>query len=226
MAARSAKSQSVRPNGRSMPIERLRDLEVLEAVAQNELITQRNLSERLGIALGLTNLYVRRLTRKGLIKCVNVQSNRLKYLITPRGIAEKTRLTFEYLEYSLFLYRQVRGHLRNALQPHAHSGKRVAIYGAGEAAELAYLALREAGLEPAAIFDGNGSGQFVGSPVRDIREQGSVEYDLMIVATLEPPGAQVAELMAAGVTPEKLLMLRPPESTRSSRGNGNSGGTR
>lgn len=49
MAARSAKSQSVRPNGRSMPIERLRDLEVLEAVAQNELITQRNLAAKLGL---------------------------------------------------------------------------------------------------------------------------------------------------------------------------------
>lgn len=203
-----------------MPVERLRDLEVLEAVAQNELITQRNLSERLGIALGLTNLYVRRLTRKGLIKCVNVQSNRLRYLITPRGIAEKTRLTFEYMEYSLFLYRQVRGHLRNALMPHAQSGKRVAIYGSGEAAELAYLALREAGLEPTAVFDGNGDRRFVGNPVRDIREQGSVEYDLMIVATLEPPGALMAELIAAGVTPEKLIMLRPVEQPRQSRQTG------
>jgi DNA-binding MarR family transcriptional regulator len=203
-----------------MPVEHLRDLEVLEAIAQNELITQRNLAAKLGIALGLTNLYVRRLARKGLIKCVNVQSNRLRYLLTPRGIAEKSRLTFEYLEYSLFLYRQVRGHLRNTLLPLAHSGKRVAIYGAGEAAELAYLSLREAGLEPTAIFDGTGSKQFVGAPVRDIQEQATVEYDLMIVATLEPPGALMAELIAAGVTPEKLIMLRPPEQPRQSRHTG------
>jgi hypothetical protein len=200
-----------------MPVEHLRDLEVLEAVAQNELITQRNLSAKLGIALGLTNLYVRRLARKGLIKCVNVQSNRLRYLITPRGIAEKSRLTFEYLEYSLFLYRQVRGHLRNTLLPLAHSGKRVAIYGAGDAAELAYLSLREAGLEPAAVFDGTGDGQFVGAPVKDIREQASVEYDLMIVATLGPPGDAIAELTAAGVVPEKLITLRPAEKRRQTR---------
>src|SRR5262245_24628956 len=115
LASERPKFAGERPNGRGIPVEELRDLEVLEAVAEDQLITQRGLAARLGIALGLTNLYMRRLVRKGLIKCVNVQSNRLRYLITPRGIAEKSRLTFEYMEYSLFLYRQVRGHLRDAL---------------------------------------------------------------------------------------------------------------
>lgn len=194
-----------------MDVEALRDMEVLEAVAEDQEITQRGLAAKLGIALGLTNLYVRRLTRKGLIKCVNVQSNRLRYLITPRGIAEKTRLTFEYMDYSLFLYRQVRDHLRNTLRPLAGSGKRVAIYGAGEAAELAYLSLREAGLEPAAIFGGDGQALFLGAAVHDIQHQSAVEYDLMIVATLEPPGALVTKLIGAGVPPDKLITLRPEE---------------
>ena len=50
--------------------------------------------------------------RKGYIKCVNVQSNRISYLITPRGIAEKARLTYEFMDYSLHLYGEVRQHLR------------------------------------------------------------------------------------------------------------------
>jgi len=220
MPPRTHKFTSERPNSRGIPVEEWRDLEVLEAVAEDQLITQRGLAARLGIALGLTNLYMRRLVRKGLIKCVNVQSNRLRYLITPRGIAEKSRLTFEYMEYSLFLYRQVRGHLRDALHPLANSGKRVAIYGAGEAAELAYLALREVGLEPTAVFDGGRQGQFLGSAVLDIRDQATVEYDLMIVATLEPPGAVTAQLIAAGVTPDKLITLRPDERRRQVRSTG------
>jgi DNA-binding MarR family transcriptional regulator len=197
-----------------MPIEQLRDLEVLEAVARGERLTQRGLAAHLGIALGLTNLYVKRLVRKGFIKCVNVQSNRLLYLITPRGIAEKSRLTYEYMQYSLHLYRQIRQHLRSVLEPLGRAGQRVAIYGSGEAAELAYLALRDAGLEPATVFDGTGAGHFLGMTVRDVREQNHVAYDLMIVATLDPPAALVSQLVAGGIPPEKLITLRPIDGPR------------
>src|SRR3979409_517682 len=99
-----------------MDIEAHRDLKLLEAVEQDSRVTQRSLANKLGMALGLTNIYLKRLVRKGYVKCVNVQSNRLRYLLTPTGIAEKTRLTFEFMEYSLVLYRQVRQHLRAVLQ--------------------------------------------------------------------------------------------------------------
>ena len=82
-----------------------RELKVLEAIADDERLTQRGLATRLGIALGLTNLYLKRLVRKGYVKCVNVHSNRVLYLITPKGIVEKTRLTYEFMEYSLQVYR-------------------------------------------------------------------------------------------------------------------------
>src|SRR3954454_17246993 len=136
-----------------MDIEAHRDLKLLEAVEQDSRITQRNLATRLGIALGLTNVYLRRLVRKGYIKCDNVQSNRISYLITPRGIAEKVRLTYEFMDYSLHLYGEVRQHLRAVIQECAAADRRVAIFGSGEAAELSYLSLKEFGLEPLAIFD-------------------------------------------------------------------------
>src|SRR5437016_1510564 len=153
----------------TMDIEAHRDLKLLEEVSQNSRVTQRSLATKLGIALGLTNIYLRRLVRKGYIKCVNVQSNRISYLITPRGIAEKARLTYEFMDYSLHLYGEVRQHLRAVLQDCAAANRRVAIYGRGEAAELAYLSLKECGLEPVAIFDGDsGREVFLGMPVRPI----------------------------------------------------------
>lgn len=203
-----------------MPTEHLRDLEVLEAVARDQQLTQRGLAAHLGIALGLTNLYIKRLVRKGFIKCVSIPSNRLLYLITPRGIAEKTRLTYEYMQYSLHLYRQIRTHLRTVLEPLARSGQRVAIYGSGEAAELAYLALRDVGLEPATVFAGNGGASFLGMAVRDLRERDQVAYDVIIVATLDPPDPVVRELMAAGIGPEQLITLQPMDGTRPSAGIG------
>ena len=193
-----------------MDTESRRDLEMLEAVAQNERITQRTLASGLGIALGLANIYLKRLTRKGYVKCVSVRSNRLRYLLTPNGIAEKTRLTYEFMDHSLQLYREARHHLRRVLQPFASTGShRIAIYGTGEAAELAYLSLKEFGIEPVVIFDVSGGDRFLGMAVVPIADQCEFTYDLLILATLEHAGPRVAELCNLGVAPEKMVPLRP-----------------
>jgi DNA-binding MarR family transcriptional regulator len=192
-----------------MDIESRRDLEMLDAVAQNDRITQRTLAQRLGIAVGLTNMYVKRLARKGYIKCVNVRSNRIRYLITPKGIAEKTRLTYEYMDYSLQLYREVRSHLRTVLRPLAANGHyNIAIYGTGEAAELTYLSLKEFGLEPIVIFDDAGGAQFLGMKVAPVSEQQQFAFDILIVATLENASTRLAHLAALGVPSTKLIPLR------------------
>jgi ribosomal protein S25 len=202
---------------KTMDVEAHRDLKLLEAVQQDAHVTQRGLASQLGIALGLANIYLRRLMRKGYIKVANVQPNRISYLITPRGIAEKARLTYEFMDYSLHLYREVRQHLREVLQECAASGSAVAIYGRGEAAELAYLSLKESGLEPVAVFDAEGGGVFLGMPVRPVGEHASVDYDLMIVASLDKDAADVTNLVRGGVPREKLFPLRrEPQPRRKS----------
>lgn len=200
-----------------MNIEARRDLTVLDAVARDQHITQRNLAAKLGIALGLTNIYLKRLIRKGYIKCINVQSNRLLYLITPQGIAEKSRLTYEFMDYSLYLYREVREHLSEVLRPCREEGaRRIAVFGTGEAAELAYLSLREHGLDPAAIFDLQAGGMFLGMPIRGLDECSLVAFDRMIVASLDTPDALVKKLVDAGVPIEKLLTLKPAAPAQAS----------
>ena len=197
-----------------MDLEAHRDLKLLEAVHEDAHVTQRGLASKLGIALGLANIYLRRLMRKGYIKVANVQPNRLSYLITPRGISEKARLTYEFMDYSLHLYKEVRQHLRETLQECAAAGSAVAIYGRGEAAELAYLSLKESGLDPVAIFDAEGGHDFLGMPVRPIAEHGSVAFDLMIVASLDKGGPHEMNLLREGVPREKLFPLRRDPQTR------------
>jgi DNA-binding Lrp family transcriptional regulator len=197
-----------------MDIEAHRDLKLLKAVEADSRVTQRSLSTQLGIALGLTNVYLKRLVRKGYIKCVNVQSNRITYLLTPRGIAEKLRLTYEFMDYSLHLYGEVRQHLRAVIRECAAAGRRVAIFGRGEAAELSYLALKEFGLEPLAIFDVEAGPDFLGMPVLPISRHTEVAYDLMIVATLDGSGQPVAQLISGGVPKEKLFPLRQEAPSR------------
>jgi len=204
-----------------------RDLEILTAISEGHPLTQRDLAERMGVALGLANLYLKRLARKGYIKIIDfprkpAARKRLRYLLTPQGISEKTRLTYEHVAYSLSLYRRARHALREALGELASSGlKRIALYGTGEAAELAYLTLKEFGLEPVGVFSRDGGDAFLGFPVRPVRELAHEEFDSLVLATFDRPEQHVSELTALGLPPDKLLPLRRMAS--SSDGGGGAG---
>jgi DNA-binding MarR family transcriptional regulator len=190
-----------------------REFEILRALAQDRLVTQRVLAQRIGIALGLANLYVKRLVRKGHVKVITVPPNRIRYLLTPRGLGEKTRLTYEYMRYSLRLYRESRQNLREILAPLCQgSVKRVAIYGTGEAAELAYLTLKELRIEPSAILDGDGTDFFLGYPVRRLSEVAVDDFDYVILATLESPERICAEFERRGILRQSLIALRASTS--------------
>lgn len=191
-----------------------RNLEILTAIGEGRPLTQRVLAQRLGVALGLTNLYLKRLAKKGFIKIVEfprkpAARKRLTYLLTPKGIAEKTSLTYEHMRYSLNLYRRARQTLKESLGLLPENGiKRIALYGAGEAAELAYLTLKEFGLEPVGIFAREAGGHFLGFPVRGITELAAEELDCIIVASFERPEPHVLELTRLGLPREKVLTLR------------------
>jgi DNA-binding MarR family transcriptional regulator len=191
-----------------------RNLEILTAIGGGGPVTQRALAEQLGVALGLANLCLKRLASKGLIKVMEFPAKpsarkRLRYVLTPKGMAEKTRLSYEYMAYSVRLFRRTRGNLRETMaRLHALGMKRFALCGAGEAAELAYLTLREFGLEPVGVFDRESGGQFLGFPVRALAEVAGEEIDGVIVATFDRPEQRVAELGRLGVPAGKCLTLR------------------
>ena len=191
-----------------------RNLEILTAIAGETPVTQRALAAQLGVALGLTNLCLKRLAGKGLIKVMEFPAKpaarkRLRYVLTPKGVAEKTRLSYEYMAYSLRLFRRTRGNLRQTMgRLHAAGMKRFALCGVGEAAELAYLTLREFELEPVGVFDRAAGATFLGFPVRPLEELSGEDVDGVIVATFDRPERRVAELGRLGVPLGKCLTLR------------------
>lgn len=197
-----------------MDPHRERDLEILTAISEGRPLTQRALSQRLGVALGLTNLYLKRLATKGLIKITEFPrkpsaGKRLRYVLTPKGLVEKTRLTYDYMSYSLGIYRRTRETLREALGHLDDNGmKRVALFGTGEAAELAWITLKELGLEPLAVFAPEAGGRCLGLPVRPVSELPAEPLDGVIIATFDRPEPYVAELVRLGVPRAKLLTLR------------------
>jgi DNA-binding MarR family transcriptional regulator len=200
------------PPGRDRQLER--DLRILSAIDEGAPLTQRALAERLNVALGLANLCLKRLARKGYIKVVRFNDRpaarkRLRYLLTPKGLAEKSRLTYEHTIYALNLYRRTRQTLREALGGLGQRGlKRIALYGTGDAAELAYLTLKECGLEPVGVFARDGGATFLGFAVQPLGALDAQELDGLVIATFDRPEPHLAEVEQAGVSRDKCLTLR------------------
>lgn len=140
---------------------------ILEAIASGEHVTQRSLAVRLGVALGLTNLLMRRLVAKGYVKLAGMGTRHVKYLLTPDGWEALTRATRLSLENTIHLYTQTRELIRVSLSgvsercPADASGKkRIVFYGAGDVAEIAYVSLQSTDLTLVGVVDDHRTGRF------------------------------------------------------------------
>lgn len=198
---------------RRMDVEDEITLGMLRAIESNCHVSQRKLSERLGIALGLTNAYLRRCVRKGLVKIKQAPMRRYAYYLTPQGFAEKSRLTAEYLTISLDFFRMARREC-TTLFTYLNKARwrRLALAGAGELAEVAVLSANDVGVEIVAIIDPLQAGQrCAGRPV--ISDLGKVadQIDAVVVTAVRDPQRQFeaikARMKALGMSGDRLIVL-------------------
>lgn len=193
-----------------MNLQGQRDLLLLTEVERDGAVTQRSLATKLGVALGLTNLYLKRLARKGYIKITTIPSHRVRYLLTPQGFAEKSRLTYLYMEYSLSHYRDMRVRLREALSHAAKNGtKRVVIYGTGELAEMAYLSLREMHMTLVGFVDDNHREAFLSYPVWPPEALSEWEFDAVLLTDFDQTAGHRTKLGQRHVPDSKIIALAP-----------------
>jgi len=166
-----------------MDDESLKTLEILEELSSNGHVTQRELSRKVGIALGLANFFIKRLVQKGYIEVVYLERNRLGYLITPQGIAEKSRLTYSYIHRSYGYVRKVRISIRERLKGLSRDGVHdVVLYGGGAIAEVTYLAVQEVGMKLVSVVDGPRAGRpFLGYTIQPISVLPGLSYDRIII---------------------------------------------
>ena len=121
-----------------------RDLQILEYLEHNPDTTQADLATRLGVAVGSVNWYLKRLIGKGHVKVRQMQRRRLRYLVTPQGLAEKARLTQAYMQVSLRLYRETRAQAQGLLAQVVEAGyDAVCVGGDGDLADICRLTCLE-----------------------------------------------------------------------------------
>jgi DNA-binding MarR family transcriptional regulator len=124
-----------------------RDLVILEQIERDPNTTQAALASGLEVAVGTINWHLKRLIEKGYIKVSRVERRKLKYIITPEGIALRTRLTLDYIQNSFNLYRLVRERSLAALaELNKADIHQVAIEGTGDVAEICRLTCMEQGV--------------------------------------------------------------------------------
>ena len=124
-----------------------REMVLLEKIEYDPDITQANLAAQLGVAVGTVNWHLKRFVAKGYVKVKRAQRRKLRYIITPEGIAFRARLTVNYIEQSMHLYRLIRNRVLDAVKEIKMAGHdTVRIVGEGDIADICRLTCIEQGL--------------------------------------------------------------------------------
>lgn len=132
-----------------------RELVLLEQIERDPDVTQASLASMLGVAVGTVNWHIKRFVAKGYVKVKRAQRRKLRYIITPEGLAFRARLTVNYIETSMHLYRRTRQRVRELLAETKEAGySQVYIDGEGDIADICRLTCLEAAVEVAANPDG------------------------------------------------------------------------
>ena len=125
-----------------------REMVLLEKIEYDPDITQANLAAQLGVAVGTVNWHLKRFVAKGYVKVKRAQRRKLRYIITPEGIAFRARLTVNYIEQSMQLYRLMRSRVLAAANEIKLAGyDSVRIAGDGDIADICRLTCIEQGLD-------------------------------------------------------------------------------
>ena len=192
-----------------MDYKDIRTLKLLEEIEKDYAPSQRDLSRKLNISLGLVNSFLKRLAQKGYLKITNIPKNRIKYILTPQGMAEKTRLTYNYIQYSYRFYRDARQKLRELFQDFMAQGvHRVVFYGAGDLAEIAYVSLQETYIQLVVVVDDLKIGEkFFERLVSAPAELESLSFDRILITADGLIEDVMERLLEKGIPRNKIVVL-------------------
>ena len=124
--------------------DEFRDLALLQEIEEDPDISQARLAEELGVAIGTVNWHIKRLVEKGCVKVKRARRRKLRYIITPEGIALRTRLTLDYIQQSFRLFRNVRERVLSLLEKLTRQDiHKVRLEGEGDVADVCRLTCME-----------------------------------------------------------------------------------
>ena len=171
------------------PSEELRDLRLLEELERTPIISQRELSHKFGIALGVTNACLKRMVRKGWIRIRGFDHRKIGYYLTPKGFVEKSRLTFHLVSGIVQHYSELKQVISERLLEMQHDGRqRIVFYGVSDEMEVAYITLQGVNLKLVGIVedDEKFTPQFIfGYELESVSRINELKPDCILITSLE-----------------------------------------
>ena len=183
------------------PSEEMRDLKILEELERSPLVSQRVLSHKFNMALGLTNACLNRMSKRGWIRVEGLNRRRVEYYLTAKGVSEKAKLTLKMISRTMEQYSELKKIISNRLLEMKREGMhRIVFYGVGDEMEVAYVTLQRLNLKLVGIVEDDDRFMpqilfgYELEPVSRIRE-------------LKPEGILITSLAEVDLKKEKLKGL-------------------
>jgi DNA-binding MarR family transcriptional regulator len=136
------------------PPQEMRELNLLRELEKNPVISQRELSHKFGIALGVTNACLKRMARRGWIRITSLNHHRIGYFLTPKGFAEKAKLTLHLISWTVQHYSTLKDFIGERLLEMQNKGiERIVFYGVSDEMEVAFITLQGINLKLVGIVE-------------------------------------------------------------------------
>jgi DNA-binding MarR family transcriptional regulator len=192
-----------------MDKEDIHILRLMGEIERNNSPSQRELSRNLNLSLGLVNAFLKRLVNKGYFKVKTMPRNRVKYFLTPKGIARKSKLTVEYLRYSVNFYKEIKNLLISKFREmEVDRINSILFFGAGEVAELAYLYLQLTEIQLVGIIDERQVGNdFFEFKVGSFDRLNQRDWDVVLLTRLDDTDQDLESLIGKGVSLDRIATL-------------------
>lgn len=187
----------------------IQTLRLMGEIEQDGNHSQRELSRKLNISLGLVNSFLKRLVSKGYFKATTMPRNRVKYFLTPQGLAKKSKLTVKYLRYSVNFYKEIKHLLlekyHSLEENNVHS---IIFFGAGEVAELAYLYLQLTEIQLRGMVDNQMENEkFFEFAIEGIERLNQPDWDVILLTRLSNVDQDIQFLLNHNVKANRIITL-------------------
>jgi len=187
------------------PPQEMRELNLLQELEKNPIISQRELSNKFGIALGVTNACLKRMARRGWIRITGFNHRKIGYYLTPKGFAEKTNLTLHLISWTVQHYSALKEIIGRKYLEMQNSGiERIVFYGVSDEMEIAYITLQGVNLKLVGIIedeDKKNQKEVFGFEVKEVGQIETLTPDAILITSLVGQEERVEKL-------RKLLGLR------------------
>jgi len=188
----------------------LRTLKILEEIEKSSRLSQRYLAKRLNISLGLVNSFLKRLAKEGFYKVTTVPKNRVNYTLTPKGVVEKTRLTYEYIQFSFHFYIDARSKIKRTLEKLEEDGiQDIIFYGTSDLAEITYVSLQETSLKLKAVVDDQKKGNmFLGQYIQSSEVLNTISFDKILITAISATENPVDTLIKKNIHKDNIILIQ------------------